>query len=118
MENRLAGLLEEETPETNRLAGLLEKEPPEHFDPDEEERQIKEAVNISEEYGLAPSETMKLVAGLEPSLFRQQLHNIKEFIRERTGYFEPPIYGEKYREEKPFRTLSIFLQTKQWAIKI
>ena len=69
-----------------------------------EEERIKQALDLSEEYGTDPSETYKLVAGPEPSLFGKMLNRVKEEIRERTGYFEPPIYGKKYREEQPFRT--------------
>jgi hypothetical protein len=34
------------------------------------------------------------------------LDRAKQAIRERTGYFEPPIEGPQYREEHPFKTLA------------
>ncbi len=46
-------------------------------------------------------EPPKLVAGKEPSI----LDRVKQTVREKTGYFEPPIYGKQYREEQPLRTL-------------
>ena len=97
--SRLAGLLET----NSRLSGLLD-EPAQIPDPAEEEKQINETLDLSEQYGIPINDSQKFVAGPEPSLFREQLGKIKEFIRERTGYFEPPIYGKKYREEQPLRT--------------
>ncbi len=73
-------------------------------DPAEEERQIKETLDLSEQHNIPIDKSQKLVAGPEPGLFGDMLNKVREAIRERTGYFEPPIYGPEFREEKPFRT--------------
>lgn len=35
------------------------------------------------------------------------IQRAKQFIRERTGYFEPKIEGKQFREEKPLRTAAV-----------
>ena len=73
-------------------------------DPAEEEKQIKETVSVSDDFNIPLSDAQRFVAVEEPSLFGKVLNEIKESIRKRTGYFEPPIYGPKFREEQPLRT--------------
>jgi len=43
---------------------------------------------------------------LEPGKPASLLEDAKQWIRERTGLFEPPIYGRTFREQKPLRTLA------------
>lgn len=51
-------------------------------------------------------ETPQLTAAPEPGIIGKALSSIKEAIREKTGYFEPPIYGRQYRQEHPVKTLT------------
>jgi len=85
MTNRLSDLANS-TKTDNRLTALAREE--------QSFRGVGATGTWEEEYP-------KLVAGKEPTV----LDDIKQYIREKTGYFEPPIYGKQYREEQPLRTL-------------
>ena len=77
----------------------------EQIDPIKELKRSDEAWRVSKEYDIPIDETSRLVAGPEPSAFGKYLEQIREYIRERTGYFEPPLYGKQYREEHPIKTI-------------
>jgi hypothetical protein len=59
-----------------------------------------EVMNLALQPAPQPEQGM-LMPGEAPSL----LERAKQFVRERTGLFEPPIYGEQFREQQPLRTL-------------
>lgn len=57
-----------------------------------------------------PKEQERFVTPLEgqwlvPGKPAGALDRLKQAVRERTGLFEPPIYGEKYRGEQPIRDI-------------
>lgn len=64
------------------------------------------AYDLSSEHNIPTYEAQQLIAGDEPSAFGKMIGKIKDYINDKTGYFEPPIYGgPEYREENMVKTI-------------
>jgi len=79
------------------------------INPEQARERAKIALGIAKDYKVPISNAQQFIAGPEPSFFGRQIDKIKSYINEKTGYFEPPIYGvREFREEHKLKTVAQF----------
>lgn len=63
------------------------------------------AFDLATEHNIPIDSAQRLVAGPEPSAFGKYIRQIKDYLNEKVGWFEPPIYGREYPEEHPVKRM-------------